>query len=690
MIIKNIFPILIILQLMITPLFATTNVPRKLFIAYQSETGQSARANIYFEICQAVTDYLGLLSDYFDISTRTLPDDQFMSEYRAIISVSNSVKISNGIAWLRWLNHQCQKGKKIIILGQLAGYNDSNFNEYKKLAARINAHIGFVNKGMFSNHQGRIRFHYKDPERVEYERKYPVFPLNYEQFQVSKSNVRVWLSIKRKDLENSESAVVLTSPNGAFARYSELYWMDPVSYKKKWYINPFIFFEEALATHNLPRPDPTTLNGSRLAFSHIDGDAFSGPSRIDPSQTCAEMVRDQVLKKYDYPVTVSVIVAEISPSAVGNEKMVELAKNIFALPNVEPASHAYSHPYYWNEHSPVKDNYSHQYGIMVPGYTFDSKKEIVGSTHYITQKLSPPNKPCRVMLWSGACDPTERELKHCKAHGIYNMNGGDTVYDNANDSYTSVAPIYRKVGKLYQIHCGQANENILTNLWEGPYYGYREIVKTMKKTDMPRRLKAIDIYYHFYSGEYESSLNALQSVYEWVLEQDVALVYTSEYIQMAEGFLQTKIHKNKRGHYVISNYHHCLTIRFDHASTQPDIKNCVNVLGYIQQPQGLYVSLKPNTQKAVIAFLPENQKDLRTPYVEKANGWVMDFQAKENNILIVFKGFGKGYVRLAGLKAGQKYVVNSERANSSMITADSSGRAILGYVPTQSVGTRKQ
>jgi hypothetical protein len=581
--------------------------------------------------------------------------------------------MKNGTAWLKWLKHQCDKGKKLIVLGLLSGKEDRNQNEYQKLTDAIYSHIGIQYKGMYSSHRGRLRFHYKDPDCVEFERPYPVFPKTYEQFLVVDPNVKVWLSITRKDLKNSESATIITSPNGGFARYSDIYWMDPVSYKKKWYLNPFKFFEAALGMKDLPRPDPTTLNGMRVAFSHIDGDAFTGPSRINPKKTCAEVVRDEVLKKYKYPVTVSVIVAEISPEAIGNQKSVDIAKDIYSLPNIEPASHAFSHPYFWNENSTVKDRYPTQYGIPVKGYTFNSEKEIVYSINYITKNLAPPENPCRVMLWSGACDPTERDLKNCKKNKFLNMNGGDTVFDDANDSYTAVAPLYRKVGSTFQIHCGQANENILTNLWEGPYYGFREIIKTMKKTDTPKRLKPIDIYYHFYSGEYLSSLIALQEVYEWVLEQDVALVYTSEYIQMMQGYLQIKMFTNSQGNYIIKDYNHCLTVRFDHATSLPDLRQCKNVIGFSKQPQGLYVSLKPDTNNALIVFQPDSASSPKVPYIKYATGWVMDFQVKGYSILIDYKGFGKGKIVMAGLQSNHTFTVNKKQK----VKTDAKGNMIL-------------
>ena len=669
-IIINIFHSIMIIIVTQTHLYGNTIIPRKLLIAYQSQTGQKENVNTYFDICQTITDYYGLLSDYIDVNTLSFPKDQDMKRYRAIITAFNSNQIKKGIPWLKWLKHQCDNGIKLIILGPLSGNDLKKSNEYKKLIDDIFMYLGIQYKGMYSSHQGRLRYQFKDSQGVEFERPYPVFPKSYELFKVIDPNVKVWLSMKRNDLKNSESTVIATCPNGGFARYSEMFWMDLVSYKKKWYINPFKFFEEALGIKNLPRLDPTTLNGLRVAFSHIDGDAFSGPSRINHKKTCAEIIRDDVLKKYNYPVTASVIVAEISPEAAGSTQMVNLAKDIFALPNIEPASHAFSHPFYWNANSGAKNRYPSQYGILVKGYTFNSEKEIVFSMNYISQHLSPPDKPCKVMLWSGACDPTEKDLIYCKINNSYNMNGGDTVFDNANDSYTAVAPLYRKVGSTYQIHCGQANENILTNLWEGPYYGFQEIIETMKRTGSPKRIKPIDIYYHFYSGEYQSSLEALQNVYEWVLKQNVALVYTSQYIKMMQGYLQAEIFRNDQGHFLIKNYHHCLTVRFDHMSGLPDLRHSKNVTGFSQQPQGLYVSLKPNTSEATIAFLSASDITQNIPYIESATGWVMKSNVSGNSILIEFQGFGSGTIQMAGLKKRHQYTVNQKH----QVTTDSKGK----------------
>lgn len=651
--------ILLFLLLLIFPPegFAGTPILRKVLVLYDSETSQDPIKNIAFECCQTVLNYYGVLADYRDVKQRPLPEPSKMSRYRGVITVFNSGKMRGPREYLTWLNRQFDAGKKVVVLNQLGGTAKSSQDpSLQKLINQVFHHMGLEYGGEYTSNKALIRYVYKDKKMVGFERKYPVFPPAYEKFTPHSTDVKIYLSIRRKDKKGSTSSVIVTSPTGGFAMKDYIFWQDPRTFRKQWYLNPFLFFEEALGLKGLPIPDPTTLNGLRVAFSHIDGDAFGGLSRIDKKSLCAEMIRDEILKKYDFPVTVSVIAGEIDPKAVGNSRLVGIAKEIYKLPNVEPASHSYSHPFYWDPEYKHKDWYDHQYGIKIPGYSHDPKKEIDYSMKYITEELAPPGKPCRVLLWSGNCEPTESDIARCDALGALNMNGGDTIFDNYNDSYSSVAPLYRKVGSRYQVFIGQVNENILTNLWKGPYYGYREIITTMKRTGSPRRIKPIDIYYHFYSGEYPASLKALQDVYEWVMKQTIAPVFSSDYIRMVLGFIKVRMKVEKPGHYIIEDYGPCLTIRFDSEPKTPDLGQCQNVLGYVVEPQGLYVSLVPEKERAVIVLSNVGTAS-KSPFLKEASGWVTDFDAKKQSIRLNFKGFGKGRIAIGGLIPGRSFEV---------------------------------
>ncbi|NQU13975.1 MAG: hypothetical protein HQ561_07495 [Desulfobacteraceae bacterium] len=377
---------------------------------------------------------------------------------------------------------------------------------------------------------------------------------------------------------------------------------------------------------------------------------------------------------------------EIDPDALGNDRVVRLAKEIFRLPNVEPASHSYSHPFYWDPEYEHKDWYDHQYGIKIPRYTHDPKTEIDHSVKYITEELAPPGKPCRVMLWTGNCLPMESDIARCDALGILNMNGGDTLFDDYNDSCTSVTPLFQKIGTRFQIYTGQANENILTNLWEGPYYGYKKIITTMERTGSPRRLKPIDIYFHFYSGEYHASLKALQDVYEWVSKQDIAPVFTSDYIRMVLGFIKTRMETVGPRRYIIEGYEDCLTIRFDSEKGTPDLRECENVLGYVREPQGLYVSLVPGKKRAVIT-LADTRPASKIPYVQRTSGWVEGLSTQGGQIRLNYRGYGAGRLQIGGLEPGQSFQIRGSAIGSKplLIASDVEGSIHLKGIKTGSV-----
>ena len=667
-------------------------VSRRILALYDSNEGVTADTNTIVENCQTILNYLGLVVDYQDVN-QPLPDHKAMAGYRGILTWFESDGIKKPQGYLSWLDKQIRRGTKLVVFGSL-GVTDKNLPaEFQQLAKAIYAHLGLGHGGDFTNQRMRLRYAKKDTAMVGFERAYPPVPMQYEQFFALTPSVKTYLSLTRTDRPGNESVVVSTSPGGGMIWGPYMLWREAgPPYRRQWYVNPFAYFTHAFDLVSLPKPDPTTLNGRRIAFSHIDGDAFAGFTEVRNNAVCADIIRDRILTRYPFPVTVSVIVAEIDPSAKGSEKRVALARQIFALPNVQPASHAYSHPFYWDpDFDNTQADYPSQYGMKIPGYEFDAGMEIDYSVRYISDVLAPPSKPCRVFLWTGNCEPLATHIKRCDDLGLFNMNGGDTIFDAIFDSYTGVAPLYRKVGGRYQYYTGQANENILTNLWEGPYYGFREIITTMQRTGTPRRVKPIDIYYHFYSGQYAASVQALETVYQWALDQPIAPMFTSAYIQIVKSWLDCRLLADPSGgRYQVKNYGQCLTVRFDAEKRVPDLGKSRNVLGFVNDPQGLYVHLAPGASSAEIVFADPSKQasaDESRPYLHQASGWVRDFQSTDKHIAFQFEGFGNGMVELAGMPPGSRWQpAGNTKASSAIIhEVDQQGRLVLSPLKTGTV-----
>ena len=189
-----------------------------------------------------------------------------------------------------------------------------------------------------------------------------------------------------------------------------------------------------------------------------------------------------------------------------------------------------------------------------------------------------------------------------------------------------------------------------------------------------------DIYYHFYSGEYRASLKSLQDVYDWVLTQEIAPVFTSQYIEMVHGYLGAKIFRNAPETYTVQNYGKCLTVRLHSKNKQPDLTRSVNVLGFVVEPQGLYISLAAGKKEATVVLShtdAASAKKARQPYLRKASGWVTHFEVKENIIQMDYQGYGKGSIELSGLKPGKTYKLSGPARNGSPERLKSNEKGML-------------
>ncbi|HOC60273.1 MAG TPA: hypothetical protein PKN70_09995 [Smithellaceae bacterium] len=651
---------------------AEVEISRNVLVLYDSRSGQNPTANVVFRGFQTALNYYGVLTDYRDVNVLPLPDDRQMKKYLGVISACEKINSTAAPFFLTWLAHQFDQGRRVVLLGNLNIEGEIS-RSMSASREKIYARLGLVHKGGYLVNPSVCRYHYKDAQMVEFERKYPILPPVYEQITISDRSVKSHLMLDRTDRKNSISAMIITGKRGGFAHQGYIFWMTPERVRKLWYLNPFLFMELSLGLSGRPVPDPTTLNGARIGFSHVDADGFGDPSRIGRNQTCAELMRDQIFKRYPFPITSSVIVAEVDPKTAKTKRHAKTAADIFKLPNIEPASHSFSHPFYWSRESLNRHRYDDRLAFRIPGYTFDERAELDGSVAYISRNLSPADKPCRVFLWTGECRPTERQIARLDQLGVFNINGGDTVYDDSEKSLFTVSPLYRQVGARTQFFIGQANDNILTESLSGPLYGYRNIITTMERTDKPRRLKPVNVYYHFFSATKQAQLRAVMDVYEWALKQDLALMFTSEYVRVMQGYMAAKTASSGTRRFTITHYGDCLTMRFPAGTPAPDLVRSENVIGYHRLPQGLFISLLSGSSRAVIVLGDANSRPAGA-YIRKATGFVTRFQADKQGIEMKYRGFGDGHLEIGGLEAGKTYRVSgSGMRGGSEIEANGQG-----------------
>ena len=150
------------------------------------------------------------------------------------------------------------------------------------------------------------------------------------------------------------------------------------------------------------------------------------------------------------------------------------------------------------------------------------------------------------MLWSGNCRPGNDALAVCESLGMANLNGGNTMVTHERNSLANISPRAMTWGGDHlQIYTSMQNEFVYTNNWSGPFYGgFARVIDTFERTEQPRRLKPVNIYYHFYSAGQLGSLKAVKRAYNWCLKQRLHSVTARQYCDMVRDCRETVILKS--------------------------------------------------------------------------------------------------------------------------------------------------
>jgi len=274
-----------------------------------------------------------------------------------------------------------------------------------------------------------------------------------------------------------------------------------------------------------------------LLLVHVDGDGFPSRAEMPGAPLASEVMDKEFLRRYRWPSTVSVIEGEVGPSglyAALSPQMEKVSRQIFSLPHVEMASHTYSHPFYWADAELGIQLPGRVVSLKIPGYTYNAEREIMGARDYINT-LAPAGKKTRMVLWSGNTEPLAKPVALAYEAGLLNINGGFTTLSRAEPSLTLVGPLGLMKGDYYQVYAPMQNENVYTNGWTGPFYGFERVLETFEMTDKPLRLKPVNIYYHTYIASKRASIASLHKVYGWAEEQlrlqKLHPVYASEYAE---------------------------------------------------------------------------------------------------------------------------------------------------------------
>ncbi|MFN3431262.1 MAG: hypothetical protein ACK46X_15070 [Candidatus Sericytochromatia bacterium] len=645
---------------------AAPAMPREVIAIYTSTEKTALRGQSLPTAVETVLNHLGLVVRYHD-AAEGLPDAALTARARGVVTLVSGSRMPHAAAYARYLADRLKAGQRVVILGGVGFLEDAATHVPTPHAAwqPVFAGLGMAYDGAFLGDPARVAVADRGPA-TRFERPWTDPLAGYVQAASTDPRNEVFLRLKRLD-SGATSDMGVVGPAGAvLLENGHLAWTNPFTYRLQWRVDPFWLFEKAFGTAGAPRPDATTVNGRRVFYAHIDGDGFANVANRRGRPLAAEVVRDEVLAQTPLPTTVSVIAGELA----GKARLEAIARTIFALPTVEPASHSYTHPFDWDPGTPSDADEAPSASAHYAGAArLDPRHEIDDSFRYI-DTLLPAGKRTAMMLWSGETNPTAPFLARTEALGVPNMNGGDAMIDPHRPSYTQLSPLSRWVGPHLQVYASAANENLFTNLWTGPFDGHREAVHTFRFAGAPRRMAPVNIYYHFYEGEREAGVKALKTLYGWAETQPLAPVFASRYARMVSGWHAMAIAPDGPGAWRVTNAGACRTLRFDAEPRTPDLTASRGVAGYHRANGDMYVHLAEADARVALAESPTAR-----PRLEEASAPLTAWRATDRSIHAAFEADGPFVAVLAGLPPGGALRLGGTLAGPR--AADAQGRLTL-------------
>jgi hypothetical protein len=610
-------------------------------------------------------NYLGYDVEYADVND-TLPDDVTPDRYAGVVVWLEGDDPRDSAAWRRWVDARIAAHVPVAFVGQFgfdAARDEGQALDLQPVAGPFVDPVSVVSRDPMIGFEAEPRLAPRDLTGVRVG-------------AASRSLLRV------KSGEATLDPVAITPWGGYSLSPYTVVSLNGIG-QQRWAIQPIRFFADALRLTPMPAPSVTTENGRRLLMSHVDGDGFASRAEFPGPDYSGEALYEQIFTRYKVPMTLSVIEGEVGPQGLYPQlspRLEVIARKMFALPYVAIGTHTYSHPFQWADLDAQtgervdRGGGDAAFSLNIPNYKFDIDREITGSIDYINTRLAPPGKKTTVLQWPGDCEPPAFVVRKVYAAGVDNINGGDTIITKSANSWTSIAPIGVSKGPgAYQVYAPDQDENVYTNDWRGPFYGFTRVLETFDMTDRPLRFKPIDIYYHMYSGTKVASLRALDQIFSTVLKQPVLPVQITDYAHKVLDWRSFAVAREVRASdapadatvarpaNAASGAAHAWIVRGNGEvrelhwldANAPDLRASRGVTGYSSGPDGTYIHFADgaarvvfDTPRETLASQPDTPAGA-VPYIAQANGFVRRFARDAHRMSFEFGSYYQPFVELA-------------------------------------------
>jgi len=634
---------------------------------------------------EAPLNHLGMVVARHDIRAGRPPDDA-LDGARAVVTYFGADGSAPPWLW-PWLEETvaARRGLRVLHLGSfgplLRPAGDETIDASRLIGWLARFGLGFDE----THHDGPLGIEARiDPARCAFEADPRHASTHSGPWLLAEASARAraWVVTARTGGRDHERHPVLTAEWGGVALDPWLLDRGDDLETRRWYLDPFAFFREALGLEGVPAPAPMMLNGRRVFFLHVDGDGFESLSTVRAPDPCGKVFLEHIVERYALPYTISVIVRPLTPHLRPTEAtdLMLLARRVLNHPRVEPASHGVLHPFYWtrplSEHRPPRDRVVAFDGLA--GYRYSPVNEVRESIRFIDDRLMETGRRCRVMLWTGLANPPPEAVEECDRLDVLNLNGGVFRWDAATDSLAYVFPWARLLPNTMQVYAGAANENDFEGFFDTMPGSYRHIERTFENTARFGVLKPVNVYVHFYSARNPAALaNIHYLIRRWALKHETAPVFASDYaLAVRDALRAARIERLPDG-WRFLDFGHCRSVRIDDEERSVDWDASEGLLGARRDGRYLYLHLATSNARVVLVGEPPPPR----PHLEAADHAVRLRRRDANGIAVVSSSFAARSLVFAGFAPGEPLVRRIDDAPPGDVRADAEGRVEVRLEP---------
>lgn len=671
-------------------------VNRTILAFYDSQLTKDARDSQIHKYLELPINYHGLRVIYRDIQDKT-PDLNELQGIRGVVVWFESNKIRDPSGYFLWLDELIHSGIKVVVLGnpfQLK--NELGYNAPKNIINLLMANFGIEAKEVYFDLTYKTTVEKIDKQYVEFERSLNgVLPEYYLYTPIDDRRNSI-LVLGYGDNKDNQSHVIVLNSKGGFIDDAYIYYRQAETNITQWYVNPFNFIETAFAVQNIPKPDSTTYANRRIFYQHVNGDGWRGKSEIytyrRKGASNSEVFFEEIVKSnLNIPVTVAPVAADIDLQWYGDNRQHEKLQQWFSLPNVEVASHTYSHPNRWQYFSKKKDEIDSNYLLEINRLAARAQRhfrmddgnniknswprryillpdkleyEIINSRQYL-QSLLPQGKNISLLQWTGDMRPDASVIKFVAKEGLSNINGDFKRFQPICCYFMNIDPTGFNIDDAYQVY----SSSTLFFTKDQQYITADQYLKWISFTGMPRRIKPVNLYYQMSVGHNLSGINRLKELLDKLGKQELIYINTAKYSTIAEGFNSVFINAVAHNQWKIIRRGGLQTIRFDHAKNLTiNMTESIGVVGYRLQNNQLFVYLDKTIESPVIVTKSVKKSRINAvsdmPYLVHAAWDVENVRYKKSgNFSFKASGFGDVDVLWRVVHSG-KYKVEATDGNN--------------------------